>query len=357
MKTKILPPTNENIEYAARILKEGGLVAVPTETVYGLAANALDKTAVNNIFKVKKRPADNPLIVHISSINEIPDSINIPEPAQKLMDAFWPGPLSVVLPKPPEIPDIVTAGLDSAAFRVPSNPVALRIIKSAGVPLAAPSANSSGRPSPTSAEHTAQDIGGKIPLIIDGGHCTVGIESTVVRIQNNKVHILRPGMITVQMMEELGIDTAECAGIADITGINNTKENFKNKDPMDPRPRSPGIKHRHYSPNAEVILVKSNKHNKPALEAFIAYVKEHGGDRVFAMVYEGEQNMVENAKAVVFGKRSNPKSLAHSFYSCLREVDNQNGKTLYIRCLDEKEMGSAVYDRITRAANNKTVYI
>ena len=244
METRICPPTEENLRLAGEILRAGGLVGMPTETVYGLAADATNPKAALSVFAAKGRPADNPLIVHISDLSQLPGVVReVPERAKKLLSAFWPGPLTMILEKAPAIPAEVTAGLDTVAVRFPVHPVARALIDAAGRPLAAPSANLSGRPSTTTAEHVLHDLQGRIPLILDGGPCQVGLESTVVDLSRGPAVLLRPGGVTREMLEAaLGEPVALGKGV------------------MEPLPEgekalSPGLKHRHYAPRAQVVVV------------------------------------------------------------------------------------------------------
>ncbi|MDE6733497.1 MAG: threonylcarbamoyl-AMP synthase, partial [Oscillospiraceae bacterium] len=237
MTTEVLKFSAESAKKAAEILKRGGLVAIPTETVYGLAANALDENAVRKIFKAKGRPQDNPLIVHISGIEMLPPLVkNIPEIAKRLAERFWAGPLTMIFPKSDKIPDVTSGGLDTVAVRMPESKAAREIIKKCGFPLAAPSANLSGKPSPTSAAHVFEDMNGKIPLIIAGGECLVGVESTVICFKDGKIHILRPGGITEKMLAEFGEVEVDKAVTA--------------QPKADERVLSPGMKYKHYSPKA-----------------------------------------------------------------------------------------------------------
>ena len=252
MNTAILKESE--ISKAAKIIRSGGLVAIPTETVYGLAANALDGKAVSKIFVAKGRPMDNPLIVHIASVDDIENLVSeFPEKAHLLAKHFWPGPLTMILPKSKIIPDEVSAGLETVAVRFPSNKTAQKIIAESGVPLAAPSANSSGYPSPTEASHVKEDLFGKIDAIVDGGKCNVGVESTVITLASDVPRLLRPGAVTLEQIKdvigEVEVDKAIC---------NRLDEGEK--------VISPGMKYKHYSPLAKVILVKGSD------DAYIKYV-------------------------------------------------------------------------------------
>ena len=243
-------PKDSLLQPAALILRQGGLVAFPTETVYGLGANALNPEAVARIFCVKGRPGDNPLIVHISGIDGLSPLVSrIPPLANKLFQAFSPGPLTLILPKSSRVPDLVTAGLDTVAIRIPAHPVARRLIELAGVPIAAPSANRSGRPSPTQAWHVAADLDGQIPLIIEAGSSQFGLESTVLDVTGDIPVILRPGAITASQIREIAGDvTEESRAFASGAGA----------------PRSPGMKYRHYAPRAQVIIRPAGFVRQPA---------------------------------------------------------------------------------------------
>ncbi|MBQ5390517.1 MAG: threonylcarbamoyl-AMP synthase, partial [Clostridia bacterium] len=227
---------------AGEILRSGGLVVFPTETVYGLGANALDESAAKKIYTAKGRPSDNPLIVHIASPEDADKYAVIGEEYKRLAKAFMPGPLTVILPKKPCVPDTVTGGLDSVGLRCPENAIARRMIAAAGVPVAAPSANISGKPSPTSAEHVRFDMDGKVDMILDGGECTVGLESTIVKIEDGKLTLLCPGAITLDMLRALFENVEVSAAVTEQLGENV-------------RPLSPGMKYRHYAPSAPLYLL------------------------------------------------------------------------------------------------------
>ncbi|MBQ5545376.1 MAG: threonylcarbamoyl-AMP synthase, partial [Clostridia bacterium] len=271
MQTLLLQNTDQDIACAGEILRRGGLVAIPTETVYGLAANALEGAAVARIFAAKGRPQDNPLIVHISDLSQWRPLVrDIPDRAMALAEAYWPGPLTIILPKSDIIPDEVSAGLDTVAVRFPSMRTTRRIIDAAGVPLAAPSANLSGSPSPTCARHTMDDMQGRIDAVLDGGDCNFGVESTVVTLATEVPRLLRPGAVTPEelrdVLGELEIDQAV---------MGKLKEGVK--------AASPGMKYRHYSPNAEVTIVKST------LEVFCQFAEQvRDKSDVFALCFDGE---------------------------------------------------------------------
>ena len=330
MKTLHLNSQDNNaIQTAAEILRSGGLVAIPTETVYGLAANALDGEAVKKIFTAKGRPQDNPLIVHVSSIEEIEPLVEKVDPrAYDLAEKYWPGPLTIIMKKSDKIPDEVSAGLDTVAIRMPSHECAREIISASGVPLAAPSANASGRPSPTKASHVAEDLDGKIDAIIDGGESEVGVESTVVTLATNPPTLLRPGGITPAQLEavlgEIAISPAVFAKLRD-----------------GEKAESPGMKYKHYAPKAQVTIIKGDfeKYKK-----FLLAQK----DTVCAVCFEGEGKYFE--KHIEYGKENDDESQAHSIFDALREVDAMGCKRAFVRCPVSSGVGLAVYNRLLRSA-------
>ncbi len=335
MKTEIfeIKDTNktEEINKVASILRDGGLAAIPTETVYGLAANALNPDAVNKIFAAKGRPNDNPLIVHVSSLEEVyPLVTEFPDRAKALADAFWPGPLTIILPKADIVPDEVSPNLSTVAIRMPSHPIARAIIKAAGVPLAAPSANSSGFPSPTKVQHVIDDMNSKIDAIVDGGESSVGVESTVITLATPVPKLLRPGGITPEQLEsvlgEIEIDRAVLEQLAEGEVA-----------------ASPGMKYKHYSPNAEVYIIKGS------FPSFRCYVEHEIQDGDWALCFEGEEEKLP-IKAISYGKESCPEEQAHNLFSLLREVDARGAKRVFVRRPDPHGVGLAVYNRLIRAA-------
>ncbi len=337
--TQIKLPNEEVVEKAAELLKKGELVAIPTETVYGLAASALDNNAVEKIFTAKNRPQDNPLISHISDINMMSFLCDeIPETAQKLAKAFWPGPLTMIVKRAGKVCDRVCAGLDTVAVRMPSHEVALRIIKAAGIPLAAPSANISGAPSPTKASDVYADMCGKIELIVDGGECEVGVESTVISIVGDIPTILRPGTVTKEQIEQV---------------LNQKVENYEKAQSAPSegdKILSPGLKYRHYAPKTNVILVKGN------MEKYCTYVnnKAKGKSGVFALCFAQDEKHL-NCPVVVYGEKNDSKQLAKNLFSSLRKLDDENASIAYAHCPDENGVGFAVYNRMLRAAAFKVV--
>ena len=330
MKTLYLKSQDaEATETAAKILKNGGLVAIPTETVYGLAANALDPQAVKNIFIAKGRPQDNPLIVHVSSLEEIPPLVEKVDPRlNALAEKYWPGPLTVIMKKSSLIPNEVSAGLDTVAIRMPSNPCARAIIKAAGVPLAAPSANASGKPSPTKASHVIEDLDGKIDAVVDGGECSVGVESTVVTLETNPPTLLRPGGITPEQLSEV---------LGEISISPAVFEKLKSGE----KAQSPGMKYKHYAPTAQVTIIKGS------FEQFKKFLYAQK-DTVCAVCFEGEGKYFE--KYIEYGKENDGLSQAHRIFDALREVDAMGCARAFVRCPISSGVGLAVYNRLLRSA-------
>lgn len=341
MKTEVLPAfagehelNTEAIKKAGELLRAGEVVAIPTETVYGLAANAYDGSAVSKIFKAKGRPQDNPLIVHIAKVETLSDLVaEVPKAAKKLAAAFWPGPLTMILPKSEKIPDAVSAGLPTVAVRMPSHPVAHAVIEAAGVPLAAPSANLSGSPSPTNAKYVLDDMHDRIPLILDGGSSAVGVESTVITLATARPRVLRPGGITVEQLRallgEVDVDDAVLHKLAE--GV---------------RAASPGMKYKHYAPRADITIVKGS------FEEFRRFVETKEKD-AFVLCFAGEEKYFPHA--VTYGREDDGLSQANRLFDALRELDEQGANTVYARCPALSGVGLAVYNRLIRAAGFKIV--
>lgn len=336
MKTEVVKinsrkPEKKVIQKAARIIKNGGVVAFPTETVYGLGANALSARAVKKIFKSKGRPSDNPLIVHISDALMLAGIVKeIPEKAIPLMKKFWPGPLTLVMKKTKKIPDIVTAGGDTIGIRMPAHPVALDLIRVSAVPIAAPSANISTRPSSTEAKHVLDDLGGNIPLILNGGKTSVGIESTVLDITSRTPTILRKGKVSKKDIEMIIGPIAEHA----------VKKRGKVK--------SPGQKHKHYAPIADLILVHGG--TKKTKEV----IKKYDGKQVFVITFfERKKDYRDAKKTLVLGKIGDESTAAKNLFSLLRECDRSGADIIVVEAPSRRGIGDALLDRISRGA--KTV--
>ena len=332
------PEALEIIQTAAKILQEGGLVAFPTETVYGLGGNGLDGTACEKIYLAKGRPSDNPLILHISEFEELnPIVREISPAAQKLMDAFWPGPLTMVFPKSDIVPEKATGGLDTVAVRFPNHPVARAIIKAAGLPIAAPSANSSGKPSPTRASHVEFDLNGKIDMIVDGGAAEWGLESTIVDVSGEVPMILRPGAVTKEMMEE-------------VVGTVEIDPAILQKPAADLKPKAPGMKYTHYSPKAEVILVKGettavvDEINRLAAEDMAH------GLKTGVMATEETKNLYQADIVLSLGSRERPEEIGANLFKFLRKFDFLGAERVYSEVFSEEGEGMAIMNRLNKAA-------
>ena len=346
MKTKIVkidPKAidERSLDDAGHIIRNGGLVAFPTETVYGLGANAVDEEASAKIYQAKGRPSDNPLIAHISSVDMLETiAEDIDENARKLIDAFWPGPMTLIFKKKSIVPDGTTGGLDTVAVRFPSNEIARKLIEKSGVPIAAPSANVSGRPSPTTGEHVIEDMDGVIDMIIDGGHVGVGLESTIIDLTGEPT-ILRPGYITRKMIEEV-IDHVEVDG-----GIlAKPKEDFV--------PKAPGMKYKHYAPKAELTMVKGEaskvaqriKELVADQNAGIMTVDDH------LHLYDGISDKVQ-----IFSLGSNIDEVASNLFGTLRTFDELGVDVIYSEVFEEKDLGVAVMNRLNKAAGYKLITV
>ncbi len=331
MDTRLLTADRDGIETAGALLKDGALVAIPTETVYGLAANAMDAAAVSRIFEAKGRPGDNPLIVHIADMADwAPLVTHIPDSAKALADAFWPGPLTIILPAAPCIPKEVTAGLTTVAVRFPAHPVARAVITAAGCPLAAPSANRSGSPSPTTAMRVMEDMDGRIAAVLDGGDCDVGVESTVIDMSTDTPRLLRPGGVTPDQLRavlgELVIDPAVTAALeAGATAA------------------SPGMKYKHYAPKTRVVLVKA-----PA-EKFAAFVNSKIAENPLALAFDGEEAAL-TVPFLTYGARGDHTAQARNVFDALRRADDMGAAVMYAACPTPEGVGLAVYNRLLRAA-------
>ena len=336
MQTLHLTNSEHDIKRAAAILREGGLVAVPTETVYGLAADALNGKAVRRIFEAKGRPMDNPLIVHVADVSDIGRLglvAEFPEKARKLAEAFWPGPLTIIMKKGDVIPDEVSAGLSTVAIRIPSHPDAHRLMEISGLALAAPSANTSGKPSPTCAKHVTDDMDGRIEAVIDGGSSSVGVESTVITLATAVPRVLRPGIITREELEAVIGDVEIDRAVLD-------------KLEHDEQASSPGMKYKHYAPQARVILVRG-KDSRYINFVNRSYAKDKG---VAAMCYAEDVEHIK-APAVSLGAKDDLKKQAQCLFDALRAVDEIGGvTTVYAHCPEAKGVGMALYNRLIRSA-------
>ncbi|MFW6269374.1 MAG: L-threonylcarbamoyladenylate synthase [Bacillota bacterium] len=332
---------NEIIKKGAQLLQQGEIVAFPTETVYGLGADAGSARAVQKIFKVKGRPQDNPLIVHIGDKKMLKyiTRENIPGSARKLMDAFWPGPLTLIFSRNDIISTRTTAGLNTVAVRMPAHPVALALIKLSQLPVAAPSANSSGYPSPTRAEHVYDDLNTKIPLIIDGGACEVGVESTVIKLEKNKPVILRPGGITREQ----------------ISRILNQEVVNDNQVEKDRTPASPGMKYRHYSPATPLKIITGK-----ITENKIRDISKQAKNIILVVTEETKNHLKQNEKGqllprldiVTMGSLNDLKQIAHNIFSIIRELDKKEFDLIIVEAVPENGLGEAIMNRLYKAAVN-----
>ena len=384
MKTKIFG--KEGISEAAEILKGGGLVAFPTETVYGLGGNGLDKEAAKKIYAAKGRPSDNPLILHVSSIEEVYPLVKaLPEKAKKLMEAFWPGPLTLVLPKSDIVPKESTGGLETVALRSPENALTLDLIRACGFPIAGPSANLSGRPSPTEAAHVLEDLGGRIEGILEDGAVGIGVESTIVDLSENCPTLLRPGAITPEDLEEL---LGEKVAIDPTLLGKSMAEGFT--------PKAPGMKYRHYAPKAEMILFKKKEEEENDLKAgqedIAKSILSYGGEELSdcpeqevkksvakAILSYGEKELsVSPEKRIwilcgedtaslyegdgrftvqILGRREEPLSMTHNLFRLLRKADEEGAELILGECYSEEGVGFALMNRLKKAAGQRILYV
>ena len=373
---------DEELGEAAGILRSGGLVAFPTETVYGLGGNALDEDAAGKIYAAKGRPSDNPLIAHVSCMEEVAPLVKeIPEAGRKLMEAFWPGPLTMIFPKSDKVPYGTTGGLDTVAIRMPDDPVANRLIALAGVPVAAPSANTSGRPSPTTADHVWQDMNGRIEMIIDGGPVGIGVESTIVDVSSAVPAVLRPGAITMEMLEAvLGDVSVDPAILGPLSA--------------DVRPKAPGMKYKHYAPKADLTLVEPGTGadresraeqvtgaeqkngadrntgaypetglDETQLQAMIRKVRElsrekiEAGYKVGVICTDESRDCYTDGEVRSIGARKSQPSVAHNLYALLREFDDLGVDYIFSESFPKDHLGQAIMNRLSKAAGYKIVKV
>ena len=391
---------DEELKEAAGILRSGGLVAFPTETVYGLGGNALDEDAARKIYAAKGRPSDNPLIAHVSCVEEVEPLVKeIPEAGRKLMEAFWPGPLTMIFPKSEKVPYGTTGGLDTVAIRMPDDLVANRLIALAGVPVAAPSANTSGRPSPTTADHVWQDMNGRIDMIIDGGPVGIGVESTIVDVSSAVPAVLRPGAITMEMLEEvLGEVSVDPAILGPLSA--------------DVRPKAPGMKYKHYAPKADLTLVEPGTGadresgaeqvtgaeqktgagqvtgaeqktragrktgadrntgaypetglDETQLQAMIRKVRElsrekiEAGYKVGVICTDESRDCYTDGEVRSIGARKSQASVAHNLYALLREFDDLGVDYIFSESFPKDHLGQAIMNRLSKAAGYKIVKV
>ncbi|KAB3530884.1 L-threonylcarbamoyladenylate synthase [Alkaliphilus serpentinus] len=343
--TLIIEISCENLDrgklnYCGEVLKGGGTVVFPTETVYGLGANAIYEKAVEKIFKAKGRPSDNPLIVHVTGEEDVIPLVKaIPPKAKEVMDAFWPGPLTIIMEKSSRVPYNVTAGLNTVAIRYPAHPIAKALIEAAGVPIAAPSANISGKPSPTKASHVIDDLDGRVDVIIAGGDCSVGLESTVLDMTTDIPTILRPGGVTKEELEgvlgRVEMDPSLLTGVLDIS------------------PKSPGMKYTHYSPKAEVVVYAGEDESVVKAISNKANELMANGKEVGIICTNETQHRYKKGIIKPLGSKKDMKTIAAKLFSTLREFDETKVDIILAEALEEVELGQAIMNRLVKAAGYK----
>lgn len=338
-------PDESEITKAAQIIKQGGLVAFPTETVYGLGANALEEAAAKKIYEAKGRPSDNPLIAHIASMEELePLVLQIPDVVEKLADRFWPGPLTLVMKKSAQVPYGTTGGLDTVAVRMPDDPVASRLIALSGVPIAAPSANRSGRPSPTTAEHVLQDMDGRIDMILDGGPVGIGVESTILDVSGETPVLLRPGAVTLEMLRDViqtvDIDPATQGPLPEHT-----------------KPKAPGMKYRHYAPKANLTLVEGETSRVVREINRLAREQQELGRRVGIICTEETRSGYPAGVVKCLGERGREETLAHNLFAVLRAFDDEETDVIYSESFSRDHLGQAIMNRLTKAAGYHMIQV
>jgi L-threonylcarbamoyladenylate synthase len=343
-ETNIDEVAKKNLNEAGQIIKDGGLVAFPTETVYGLGGDALNPSSSKKIYAAKGRPSDNPLIVHVSKFEDLEKIVKeVPDAARKLADAFWPGPLTMIMEKNDKVPYETTGGLDTVAIRMPNNKIALDLIEKSGGYIAAPSANTSGRPSPTVARYCVEDLSGKIEMIIDGGQVGIGLESTIVDLTSEVPMILRPGYITADMLKEVLGDISIDRTIID----NNSTQ----------KPKAPGMKYRHYAPKGELTIVQGS------MEDVVSYINDRAkeaaaeGKKVGVIGTDSTKNLYNADVVKSVGNREDEKTVAHELFKVLREFDDENIDVMFSESFDDSGLGQAIMNRLLKAAGHNVISI
>lgn len=327
------------LEEAGKVIRNGGLAAFPTETVYGLGGNALDEEAAKKIYQAKGRPSDNPLIIHIADVRALEElAEEIPENAKKLAKAFWPGPLTMILKKSTIVPESTTGGLDSVAIRMPNHPIALALIKQSGCYIAAPSANTSGRPSPTLAKHVEEDLSGKIDYIIDGGEVSVGLESTIVDLTGDTVMILRPGFITKEELEKV------------VENVEYDPAVIQKKNTEKIVAKAPGMKYKHYAPKGKLTIIKGNMEHVVEVINEQTIKKAQEGYQTGVIATEETKGRYQTGLVKSIGSRTEEKTIALNLYKVLREFDTQGVEYIYSESFEQGELGQAIMNRLLKAA-------
>ncbi len=349
MKTRIYTIDEKNIDLeimkeAGAVIAAGGLVGFPTETVYGLGADAMDASASEKIYAAKGRPSDNPLIVHIADLDALKDiALEVPDAVYILAEKYWPGPLTMIMKKGPKVPYKTTGGLDTVAVRMPSNAIALALIKASGTYIAAPSGNLSGRPSPTLASHMIEDMSGRIDMIIDGGKVGIGLESTIVDLTGDVPMILRPGYITKEMLErDLGcveVDPAIVAG--------NEDKNF--------RPKAPGMKYRHYAPKGDLTIVEGQSDDVILCINRLALEQKHAGKKVAIIATDETRHLYDSDFIFSIGSREHEETIAANLFEILRDMDGLSMDVIYSESFAEGHLGQAIMNRLLKAAGHQVI--
>lgn len=349
MNTKVVFVEEQHIDLdaikeAGELIKSGELVAFPTETVYGLGGDALRPDSSRKIYAAKERPSDNPLIIHIAKWEDLAYICeDIPDKAKKLADVFWPGPLTMILKKKPIVPVETTGGLQTVAVRMPSHPIALAFIEAAGGYIAAPSANVSGRPSPTLAKYVKEDMDGKIPLILDGGQVGIGVESTIVDLTEEVPMILRPGFITKEMLEQVLGEVKEDVTLMEVKA--------------DVKPKAPGMKYRHYAPKGNLVIVSG------AETAVIQYINEackeakEKGKKTGVICTSENAERYEAEAIKIIGSKAEETTIAHGLYQCLRECDDEDLEVIFTESFPTKGIGQAIMNRLLKAAGHQMIQV
>lgn len=348
MDTEIIKINKDDIdeklmEHAGELIAKGELVAFPTETVYGLGGDALDPEASRKIYAAKGRPSDNPLIVHISEFSDLKRiAKKIPPEAKKLSDAFWPGPLTMILEKSEAVPDATTGGMDTVAIRMPNHPVALDLIRKSGCLIAAPSANTSGRPSPTEASHVAEDLSGKIAMIVDGGPVGIGIESTIIDLTEPVPMVLRPGYITPDMLSDvLGVEVVIDPGII---AADDTR-----------KPKAPGMKYKHYAPKADMVIVDGPKEKVLQKINSLVIDNRQEGKKVAVIATEETKESYDADVVLSMGSRKDEDSIAQHLYKILRECDELDVEKIFSESFSTPRIGQAIMNRMLKAAGHHVI--
>lgn len=350
MKTEVIKIDSkhmnlEEIQRAGKLLAKGELVAFPTETVYGLGGDALNPKAAGKIYAAKGRPSDNPLIVHIAEVSDLERIVKeVPDQAKKLAEAFWPGPLTMIFWKKDQVPDATTGGMNTVAVRMPNHPVALELIRQSGCLIAAPSANTSGRPSPTEAAHVAEDMDGRIPMILDGGSVNIGIESTIIDLTEDIPMVLRPGYITPEMLSEvLGEPVILDPGIV---AEDDTK-----------KPKAPGMKYKHYAPKADMIIVDGSSEQVIAKINELAAEAAAQGKKTAVIATEETKNRYQADVVLSMGSREDEDSIARHLYHILRKCDELSVGSIYSECFSTPRIGQAIMNRLLKAAGHQVIQV